>query len=555
MINAINFAQRYTNMKHTFGGCFFLLLFIAAGGQKKADKKIIGDLQQYVQYLAGDALQGRRTGSAGEKMAYQYIQNEFSKNKLLPRGEDGYLQPFTVNDGKGWSAGTYLSVNGQSLEAKEDFIPLPYSANGRLQGKPLLGIQEPNMPWFIDLKDIRDAEKENFPLDLAADVYEKAKRAAKKSATAVVFYNTDPALPDLVFDAKDQRTALDIPVVYLKKNALEKILKDAGNPIDLEGNVLMEHQFRTGHNVIGYIDNGAAYTVIIGAHYDHLGYGEDGNSLYHGAKAIHNGADDNASGVAALLALAPLLKTSRLRHNNYLFIAFSGEELGLHGSRYFTEHPTIDLGRVNYMINLDMVGRLNATHVLWVGGVGTSPAWGKLLNETKFGDLKFKFDSTGAGPSDHRSFYQKNLPVLFLFTGIHSDYHRPSDDADKINYEGELAVVKWVYHLIAAADKEGKLAFTKTREPSMTASRFSVTLGIMPDYGFDGEGVKIEGIADERPAQKAGMQAGDVILQLGAYQTSSLESYMQALSRFKKGDKTIAKIKRGQQELFLAIEF
>jgi Zn-dependent M28 family amino/carboxypeptidase len=210
--------------------------------------------------------------------------------------------------------------------------------------------------------------------------------------------------------------------------------------------------------VIGYIDKGASTTVILGAHFDHLGYGEDGNSMLRTKEhLIHNGADDNASGTAALIELGRLLKNSKLDRNNYLFIAFSGEELGLFGSKYFVENPTVSLNNINYMINMDMVGRLNdSTRVLTIGGYGTSPEWSSLINtKNKKPSFVIKVDSSGTGPSDHTSFYRKDIPVLFFFTGLHADYHKPTDDFDKINYKGELEVVNYIYSIIEK-EKQGK---------------------------------------------------------------------------------------------------
>jgi aminopeptidase YwaD len=252
------------------------------------------------------------------------------------------------------------------------------------------------------------------------------------------------------------------------------------------------------------------------------------------------------------------LKDSKYKKNNYLFTAFSGEELGLLGSKYFTEHPTIDLSKVNYMINMDMIGRLNdSSKVLTIGGYGTSPEWGKLftvLSSDK--NIINKYDSSGTGPSDHTSFYRKDIPVLFFFTGLHSDYHRPTDDADKINYAGEFRVLKYIYKIIDETNGIGKLAFTKTRETqSSTSARFSVTMGIMPDYAFSGNGVRADGISEGRPAQKAGLKAGDVIIQLGEYPVFSVENYMQVLGKFKKGDKTKVKVKRGNETVEAEVQF
>ncbi|HSC39814.1 MAG TPA: M28 family peptidase, partial [Chitinophagaceae bacterium] len=267
---------------------------------------------------------------------------------------------------------------------------------------------------------------------------------------------------------------------------------------------------------------------------------------------------DNASGTAALIELARLLKGSKLKNNNYLFIAFSGEELGLFGSKYYTDHPTVELSRVDYMINMDMVGRLNdSSKLLNIGGYGTSPQWGPLFSSLSRNQYFInRYDSSGTGPSDHTSFYRKNIPVLFFFTGIHSDYHKPTDVADKINYTGEWRVVRYIYNITEAAGKLGRLTFSPTRETSTgSTARFSVTLGIMPDYTFGGSGVRIDGISDGRPAQKAGLKTGDVVVQLGQYPVPSMESYMQALNKFKKGDKTTVKVKRGNDTVEASVEF
>lgn len=310
-----------------------------------------------------------------------------------------------------------------------------------------------------------------------------------------------------------------------------------------------------GRNVIGYIDNGAATTVIIGAHFDHLGYGSEG-SLNSGEAAIHNGADDNASGVVLLLQLAENLR-GKYPHNNYLFIAFSGEEKGLWGSNSFTKNPTIDLSTVNYMINMDMVGRLSDDKKLAVYGTGTSPTWHSLVEGIgKDKGFDVKFHPSGVGPSDHTSFYLKDMPVLHFFTGQHDDYHKPSDDFDKINYEGITAVGDFIQDIIAQSDSKGKLEFTKTKdEDSRKAPKYSVTLGVIPDYMFDGKGMLISGVKDGRPADKAGIQDGDIVLKIGDVEVVDMMGYMKALGSFKKGEKTKVVVKRGDEELEFEVEF
>jgi aminopeptidase YwaD len=203
-----------------------------------------------------------------------------------------------------------------------------------------------------------------------------------------------------------------------------------------------------------------------------------------------------------------------------------------------------------------MVGRYDSSRKLNIGGYGTSPAWSEVFSSTANNNLVVKFDSSGSGPSDHASFYRKNIPVLFFFTGSHSDYHKATDDADKINYSGEREIVKYVYSLVQAADAKGKLAFTKTAEKDMgRSSKFTVSLGVIPDYGYTGTGVRIDGVSPGKLAEKIGLQAGDILLQLGEYKFVDVMSYMTTLGKFKKGDKTKLTIKRGSSEKVFEIEF
>ena len=308
----------------------------------------------------------------------------------------------------------------------------------------------------------------------------------------------------------------------------------------------------TGTNVIGFIDNGASNTVIIGAHYDHLGYGGEG-SLYKGEPAIHNGADDNASGVAVLLDLANKIKGAELS-KNYLFITFSGEEMGLLGSNFFTKNPTLDLDEVSYMLNLDMVGRLREDKTLSVSGTGTSPIWPQVLNASNPG-FKLVLNESGVGPSDHTSFYLQDIPVLHFFTGQHEDYHKPTDDAEKLNYEGMRMISSYLFNLVKELDDDQKLTFRKTKNESEEVPRFKVALGVVPDYLFDGKGMWIDGISEDKPAQKAGLQKGDIVVQLGDSTVVDMMSYMRALSAFEPGDTTTVRVKRNDKILKAPITF
>ncbi len=312
-------------------------------------------------------------------------------------------------------------------------------------------------------------------------------------------------------------------------------------------------------NIIGYLDNKSENTIVIGAHYDHLGNGNQGSSLDANPQGkIHNGADDNASGVAGVLELARYFKDNKKKEKyNFLFICFSGEELGLFGSKYFTEHPTIDLSHVNYMLNMDMIGRLDpSTNGLAVSGTGTSPVWENLLKSLSTDALKIKTDSAGVGPSDHTSFYLKNIPVLHFFTGSHSDYHKPSDDADKINTAGEAEVLKLMIKLIDQLDNQPKLAFLTTKNKSMSSARsFKVTMGVMPSYTSSAEGLQVDGVTDGKPAQKAGILTGDIITQIGDLPIKDMQGYMEALGKFEKGQTVPVKLKRKGEEMTVSVTF
>ena len=541
-----------------------ILAFLGQAGisqkLKKSDQLTLTNLQNHIHFLADDKLEGRRAGTKGEELAMYYISDQFKQIGLRPKGTEGYYQNFDINEGKQVNPETHFIINDKELKLNEDYFPFVYSPDVTIEALPAIALQEAGLPWFINLKDVMDENASNPHFDLQDYIHRQAVDLQKKGAAALIFYNNSATDDQLKFDGKDKAEKTGIPVVYVTKSAAKKYLNDASASVDMQLKVSIGEKKRIGHDVIGYIDEGASTTVVIGAHFDHLGYGEDGSSMLRTKEhLIHNGADDNASGTAALIELARLLKNSKLERNNYLFIAFSGEELGLFGSKYFVENPTVGLGNINYMINMDMVGRLNdSTKVLTVGGFGTSPEWSSAIKlKEKKSPFTIKIDSSGTGPSDHTSFYRKDIPVLFFFTGLHSDYHKPTDDADKINYPGELSVVKYIYSLIEKEDEnKKKLVFTKTRETqTSTSARMGVTLGIMPDYTFSGTGVRVDGVSEGKPAQAAGLQAGDIILQMGDYNTSSLENYMQALSKFKKGDSATVRIKRGNETIDKQVRF
>jgi Peptidase family M28/PDZ domain len=312
-------------------------------------------------------------------------------------------------------------------------------------------------------------------------------------------------------------------------------------------------------NVVAYLDNGASRTIVIGAHYDHLGEGYQRGSLDPAPMGkIHNGADDNASGVAGVMELARYYTQNKIKEkHNFLFVCFSGEELGLLGSKYYANNPTIDLTKMELMVNLDMIGRYEDAKGITIGGWGTSSQWGKIIPPIATREkMRYKVDSAGAGPSDHTSFYVKNRPVLFFFTGVHGDYHKPNDDTQFINFEGEAKVLKLIVSILDTVDTISEpLDFKETAMPMARNMKFKVTMGVLPDYSFNGPGLKIDGVSRSRPAEAAGLKAGDLLLRLGDYTVNTIYDYMGALGKFEKGQTVDAEVQRGNEKVVMKVTF
>ena len=542
---------------------FWVLLLVPFLGLSQSKRKLrieaekqklalISNLQSHIGYLASDALEGRRTGTAGATAAMDYLVKQYELMGIAPKGTSGYLQKFDINEGLQIDPGTYFLVNNKSLILEKDFFPLATSASVQISGNPAMALQEKGQPWFTDIKELLEENKTNPHFDVEAWIKKEVSTAAAKGASAFIIYNTSSTVDNIQFNKNDKSAAFSIPVIYLTQAGLQHFT-DPSATLQVGLAVRLVEKKRTASNVAAFINNGAANTIVIGAHYDHLGYNEDKNALDTG-HVIHNGADDNASGTAALLEIARLLQKKSPARNNYLFLHFSGEELGLLGSKYWIENPTMT-GSINYMINMDMVGRYDTSHKLTVGGYGTSSKWNTIWKAANT-PLIVKFDSTGSGPSDHASFYRAGIPVQFFFTGSHPDYHKASDDADKINYEATAQIVTLAYQMMGITDSMPKLDFIKTTEPQMGRStKFTVSLGVIPDYGYSGTGMRIDGVSPGKLAEKLGLQAGDILLQLGEYKFVDVNSYMQTLSKFKKGDQTELRIKRGTEEINIPVLF
>ena len=548
-------------------GLLVFTLLGCSGGDSFDPASTIARLKKHVEILASDEFEGRETGQPGEVKAAEYIENEFANIGLMPLGdEQSYFQSFDFLAGKSFEGTNQLVIGDEQLEQGESYFPMNFSGNGEVEGKLVsvgFGIQAPELELDEYSKAV-DLEGNIALMDVSSpdgihphskysayhDLRNRCIKAQELGASAVVLVNQGEMADDPRKNYTRKMTRIEIPVVFLS-NA-ENV--EGGQTTSIA--VSMEDKYNQGKNVIGFLDNGKDSTVIFGAHYDHLGYGGDG-SLYRGKDSeIHNGADDNASGTSIIIELARYYKSQEKSTTNFLFIGFSGEEKGLLGSNHYAKNPTIELSSTRFMINLDMVGRLDSTNNLIITGVGTSPLWDEIVDGPIAEGLTIEEKPDGVGPSDHTSFYLKDIPVLHLFTGAHPDYHKPSDDADLVNYDGMYLIYDYLIKLISRMQKESLIEFTKTKDSENDkAPRFSVTLGVVPDYAFSGKGMKIDGVTEGKPAFNAGIEAGDVVVKMGEIEVLDMMAYMNALSQFKKGDSALVKIERSGEVLDFMVRF
>lgn len=547
-----------------------LTLSVSAQRVKRFEKRLTNNVESHIAYLASDDLEGRGNGTDGEQLSAKYIANQFEEIGLSSKGSDGYFQHFKITTLRIAQASTSLLINDKAYTLFMEFYPLSISANkGSFTGDLVnvsYGIEDQmlrmnnyenvdvnNKAVLIKL-ETPDADNPHGHYSAWSGISRRVELAISKGAKAVILYGKDPHnKPDGTLGLRTKTAS--IPVFYVYDD-LDSTLSTS---VDLTSDIMALNEQVS--NVLGFIDHGAANTVVIGAHHDHLGHGEMGGSRAEAPGGIHNGADDNASGVAAMIELAKIIKKhpKKFANNNYLFIAFTAEELGLMGSKYFVEHPTVPLTSINYMINMDMVGKLDSTKkVLVVNGVGTSPAWGQALEQVNMDERKIasvKTTESGIGASDHTSFYLAGIPAVHFFTGQHEHYHKPSDDLGIVNSLGEAYVITYICKWLEVMDKQGKVAYVKTKEETQEKMSFKVTLGIMPDYIYDGEGLRVDGVKDGRPGADAGLMKGDVIVSINGVAIMNIQDYMKVLSSLKKGDTVPIKFKRGDEYLESTVSF
>lgn len=587
-------------------------LIVVASGTLWAAENAVSEarMRKDIFFLASDECEGRGVTTKGINLAADYIAAEFKKAGLKPAGPDGsYFQPFTISGTSERGSPNTLVLTGPlgqqiTLKAGEHFEPLAFSHSGRIDGAPLVfagyGVTAKD-PAYDDFQGLDVAGKVVVVLrktprpdsketpfagadhETVQSLDHKMLNAEKHHAAGVILVNdavTVRAADKLIpFQYLARAGGYALPAVNLRRSVLDTILQSSlGTTLaDLEQEIdrtLKPHSHAlpgwsaglevnvkrndiTAKNVVGVLEGDGPHaqeTVVIGAHYDHLGWGELG-SLKPGVKAIHHGADDNASGTTTLMELARRLAQVPHRGRRLVFIAFSGEERGLLGSAYYCKHPLFPLADTAAMVNLDMVGRLRSDKEtgkdkLQIEGVGTAKNFGALIDYlNKDFDFKLQKSPGGFGPSDHASFYAHSIPVLFFFTGDHSDYHRPSDTADKINVAGMRRVADMAQELVVRlANAPERPEYVKVRSPMRTgiAGPGGPRLGFMPGYGDDeGDGVLVQSVMENSPAAKAGIKEGDRIVTIGGKPVKSLTGYMTLMRQYKKGDTIEVGVSRG----------
>lgn len=584
--------------------CTLAILFALVAplcAQNPVSEEITADeLREHVRYLASDALQGRRPGTAGGDAAAEYIRDQFRTAGLRLLGDFGY-QEFPIVTGIAAGKNSTLTAAGFEAALETEFMPLSFSGQRTLDApvrfagygfdfeldssawKDYQGLDVANA-WVMILRGSPDNESGDY--DPFTALLKKAMVARDHGAAGVLFVggpSFDKEDRPVELHYQQQEAAMDIPVLSITRGVaerllggrtideLEKQLNSQKRPVRVEcpgsvkASAVLERKSVTGRNVVGIIDGSDEQLrnqfIILGAHYDHLGLGGPGSgSRRPDTTAVHNGADDNASGTAAILELGERIAAAGGLRRSVVVVAFTAEEMGLLGAKYFTNNSPIDLSKVTLMCNLDMIGRFrDADNSINVGGTGTAAELEGLLKSAgENAGMKLAMSPEGYGPSDHSAFYAMDVPVLAFFTGINEEYHTPLDDADRINYPGEKRVTDLVYEVIdAVGNRDHALAFRESGPKSRPSAsrRFKVTLGIMPDVSSSGgNGLRADAIVEGRPADLAGMKKGDVIIAMEGKPVNGVYEYMNRLSEFKEGQRISVEVMRGEEKLVLIVE-
>lgn len=559
------------------------------------------ELRNHIKYLSSDSLRGRLTGSAGDSLAAGYIMQDLASNGFVPVSKDG-LQRFRVTKRIAPGKNNKLEINGMTYVSEKDFIPLAFSSQDSLKADVVFAgygfsIKSDSIEWNdygkVNVKGkwvmlLRaDPEPDNsgsFFMKFSAD-RDKAMTAKDMGASGILLVAGKTSDPQDTFESlSTEGFSVEMPVIRIKRDLANNILSKSGKNIDslekqlnrtrrsiafetvttVTGRTEIVRETAGTRNVVMELPGEDAKLkdeyIIIGAHFDHLGMGGKGSSSrIVDTVAVHHGADDNASGVAMMLELAEKFSKTKGSHaRSIVCVAFTGEEEGLLGSKHFVDEPGIDLKKVNAMINLDMLGRLNENNILQVSGVGTASGLKQMVTSlSDTSSIKLALSDEGYGPSDHSSFYGKNIPVLFYFTGAHLDYHTPFDTWDKINYAGMVRISDLIFNVAEKlATEDSTLQFREAGPKAAPTRRMKgVTLGIMPDFaGAVKNGLRADFVTPGRPAALGGMKKNDIIVSIEGKSVNNIQDYMFRMQQVKPGQTISVEVLRNNQKVGLLIK-
>lgn len=584
----------------TFPALILCFLLSCSGNREVT----INELQGHIKYLSSDSLRGRLTGSPGDSLAAVYIKNKLSSYGFIPLTDDGF-QRYKVTRKLVPGPDNALAINGTNYVAGTDFMPFEFSSNSALEAEVVFAGYGFNLnndslkwddykgidvkgKWVLILRADPEPENNNSPyISFSAD-RDKALLAKDMGAAGVLLVSGPVFEPLDAFESlsSGEYYSVGIPVFRIKRvvadavlsksgnsvAALEKKLNDTKNPFSFstkasaKGKAEIVREMADTRNVAMVLPGEDPQLkneyIILGAHFDHLGMGGPGSgSRVPDTIGIHHGADDNASGVAMMLELAEkFAKTKGSHKRSIICVSFSGEEEGLLGSKHFTEDPPIDLSKVNAMVNMDMVGRLNKENILQIGGVGTATGLKNIvLANSDTSIIKLSLSEEGYGPSDHSSFYGKNIPVLFYFTGAHMDYHTPTDTWEKINYKGMVEISGLIFKVAKELACENSRLQFKEAGPKVEVNRYprrrGVTLGIMPDFaGLVKNGLRADFVSPGKPAALGGMKKGDIITAINGKTVNNIQDYMFRMGQLKHGQTISVEVTRDGKKVVLLIQ-
>ncbi len=563
------------------------------------------ELRGHIRFLASDSLKGRKPGTKEGRIAAEYIRDDVLENGLTSMGEDGF-QYFEVVTSVALGEKNLLNFSGFEGTCEKDFIPLSFSSNEELTAEAAFvgyGLDfsadsiewrdydnvDVSGKWVIVLRGYPEIKIQPEEFEKQGLLHKKILVAKDKGCAGILFVSGEK------FDQKDElmdlyyeqgKSSVGIPVIHLKREVADKFIESTGHTIaklestylenkkpasflvdnELTAAVEIVKNEVTTQNVVAMLQGSDELLrdeyIVLGAHYDHLGMGGMGSgSRRPDTVAVHNGADDNASGVAGILEIVEKLAAQENKpRRSVIFIAFGAEEMGTIGSKYFNNYPLVDLKNIKYMFNLDMIGRMDMeSKSVSISGTGTAEGLDVIItSHAEKAGLNAKQSPDGYGPSDHAPFYINNISVLSFMTRIHTDYHTPADDIDKINFQGQKMVSDLVYSLIAnLANRQDVLAF-KEAGPKKQAGmkrRFKVTLGIMPDVvSTDVKGLRADAVLPGRPAADAGMQKGDIIVAMEGKPINDIYEYMHRLSDFEVGQRISVEVLRDGKKEILIVE-